>query len=168
MTQAIPEPRQQILSVKLPGIILGIGLGGFFDGIFLHQLLQWHHMFSSQITVDTVQGLQMNTLGDGGFHTITWLAVLLGLYILYSRVTEARREVWGSAVLWAWILVGWGLFNVVEGTIDHQILGLHHVRSGPYQLWWDMGFLAFGALLIGIGWMIQSDATPVRYARTRT
>ncbi|TIP73091.1 MAG: DUF2243 domain-containing protein, partial [Mesorhizobium sp.] len=26
------------------GILLGLGLGGFFDGIVLHQLLQWHHM----------------------------------------------------------------------------------------------------------------------------
>jgi uncharacterized membrane protein len=23
---------------------LGIGLGGFVDGIVLHQILQWHHM----------------------------------------------------------------------------------------------------------------------------
>jgi uncharacterized membrane protein len=152
---------QQILPVKLPGIIFGIG--GFFDGIFLHQLLQWHHMFSSKITVDTVQGLQMNTLGDGGFHTITWIAVLVGLYTLYSRVTEARRQIWGSSVLWAWILVGWGLFKIVEGIIDHHILGLHHVRSGPYQLWWDMGFLVFGAILIGLGWMIQSRAKPVHH-----
>jgi uncharacterized membrane protein len=161
MAQSIPESQQPILPLKLPGIILGVGLGGFFDGIFLHQLLQWHHMFSSKITVDTVQGLQMNTLGDGGFHTVTWIAVLVGLYILYSRVTESRRKVWGSSVLWAWILVGWGLFNVVEGILDHQILGLHHVRSGPHQFLWDMGFLALGAILIIIGWTIQKNATPV-------
>ncbi len=24
--------------------ILGLGLGGFFDGIVLHQILQWHHL----------------------------------------------------------------------------------------------------------------------------
>ena len=55
------------LPVTAPGIILGIGLGGFFDGIFLHQIFQLHHMFSSVITVDTVPGLRMNTLGDGVF-----------------------------------------------------------------------------------------------------
>jgi uncharacterized membrane protein len=27
-------------------LLLGIGLGGFFDGIVLHQILQWHHMLS--------------------------------------------------------------------------------------------------------------------------
>jgi uncharacterized membrane protein len=35
------------------GILLGLGLGGFFDGIVLHQLLQWHHMLSSWYPVDT-------------------------------------------------------------------------------------------------------------------
>jgi hypothetical protein len=28
------------------GVFLGLGLGGFFDGIVLHQVLQWHHMVS--------------------------------------------------------------------------------------------------------------------------
>ncbi len=161
MTQTNSESQQPILPLTLPGILLGVGLGGFFDGIFLHQLLQWHHMFSSKITVDTVQGLQMNTLGDGVFHTVTWISVLVGLYILYSRVTESRRKVWGSSVLWAWILSGWGYFNVVEGILDHQILGLHHVRSGPNQLAWDMSFLALGVILLVIGRLIRSKAKPV-------
>ncbi len=34
-------------SIRLPGIVLGVGLGGFVDGILLHQLLQWHHMLTS-------------------------------------------------------------------------------------------------------------------------
>ena len=29
------------------GILFGLGLGGFFDGIVLHQVLQWHHMLTS-------------------------------------------------------------------------------------------------------------------------
>src|SRR4051794_34291578 len=95
---ARPTP-ERVLPIQSPGIILGVGLGGFFDGIFLHQVFQWHHMFSSIYSVETVPGLKMNTLGDGFFHTITWLAVLLGLGILYSRVTEERRAVWGSSVL---------------------------------------------------------------------
>jgi uncharacterized membrane protein len=148
----------------LPGTILGIGLGGFVDGILLHQLLQWHHMLTSAgsdrlglkpYPADTVSGLKINTVWDGLFHTFTWLAVLIGLGLLYSRVTSSRGRVWTSRVLWGWILVGWGLFNLVEGLIDHQILGIHHVRSGPHQLWWDMGFLAFGAVLVISGWLLQ-------------
>jgi uncharacterized membrane protein len=119
-------------------------------------------MFSDIYPVDTVPGLRMNTLGDGLFHTVTWLAVLLGLGILYHRVTEARREVWGSRVLWGWMLVGWGLFNLVEGLIDHEILGIHHVRYGAHMVAWDIGFLAFGAALVIGGWLLQHRGTPFR------
>jgi uncharacterized membrane protein len=159
---------EQPLSIQLPGIVLGVGLGGFFDGIFLHQVLQWHHMFSSVYPIDTVSGLKMNTLGDGLFHTVTWIAVLIGLGLLYSRATVARRRVWGSRVLWGWMLVGWGLFNLVEGVTDHQILGIHHVRPGESQLAWDIGFLVFGAVLVLIGWSLQRSGAPIHLDTERT
>ena len=153
--------------LRLPGIILGVGLGGFLDGILLHQVLQWHHMLTSTDTdniglayypADTVHGLQVNTLWDGLFHTITWLAVLVGLGLLYSRVGQARDRVWSSRPLWGWVLVGWGLFNLVEGILDHHLLGIHHVRSGPQQFWWDIGFLALGAALVAGGYLLQRSA----------
>ena len=153
--------------IALPGVVLGVGLGGFVDGIVLHQLLQWHHMLTSTDTdnvgietysADTVHGLEMNTIWDGVFHTFTWLCVLLGLGLLYSRVSQARGRAWASRVLWGWILVGWGLFNIVEGVIDHHVLGIHHVRSGPYELWWDLGFLGLGAVLILVGWLLTRGA----------
>lgn len=154
-------------SLRLPGIVLGAGLGGFVDGILLHQILQWHHMLTSTDTdrigvdsypADTVHGLQMNTVWDGLFHTFTWLAVLVGLALLYSRVTTARRRVWTSRALWGWVLVGWGLFNLVEGIIDHHVLGIHHVRSGEHQTLWDLGFLVLGLALVVVGWLIQRSA----------
>ncbi|UNZ16404.1 DUF2243 domain-containing protein [Streptomyces sp. 891-h] len=158
------------VSLRLPGIVLGVGLGGFVDGILLHQLLQWHHMLSSTnedrigvkyYSPHTVSGLEMNTVWDGIFHTVCWLAVLLGLGVLYARVTHGRRRVWASRVLWGWILVGWGVFNVVEGLLDHQILGIHHVHGGPYQLWWDIGFLVLGAFLLAGGWLVQRGGRPL-------
>ncbi|MBY6718039.1 DUF2243 domain-containing protein, partial [Rhodococcus sp. BP-110] len=56
------------------------------------------------------------------------------------------------------VLVGWGLFNLVEGIVDHHLLGIHHVRSGPNQLWWDLGFLSLGVLLIAGGRLLQRSA----------
>ena len=50
------------------------------------------------------------------------------------------------------LLAGWGVFNVVEGLVDHLLPGIHHVRDdlgGPVG--WDLAFLAFGALLAGAG-----------------
>ncbi|MFF9324886.1 DUF2243 domain-containing protein [Streptomyces sp. NPDC014776] len=156
--------------LRLPGIVLGVGLGGFLGGILLHQLLQWHHMLTStdhdHIGVKyydphTVSGLEMNTVWDGIFHTVCWIAVLVGLAVLYSRVTQDRRAVWTSRALWGWILVGWGLFNLVEGLLDHQILGIHHVHGGPYQAWWDAGFLVLGAVLVLGGHRLQRSGRPL-------
>jgi uncharacterized membrane protein len=160
-------------TLRAPGILLGVGLGGFVDGIVLHQLLQWHHMLTSTDTdrigvryypANTVAGLRMNTVWDGVFHVVAWLFVLGGLGLLYSRVTRDRRTAWTSRALWGWILVGWGVFNLVEGVIDHEILGVHHVRGGPHQMWWDLGFLALGAVLAGIGWAVQRGAARPRTA----
>ncbi|KUL46144.1 hypothetical protein ADL22_10780 [Streptomyces sp. NRRL F-4489] len=156
-------------SLRLPGLLLGVGLGGFVDGILLHQVLQWHHMLTSTdqdrigvkfYPATTVDGLKMNTVWDGVFHAVCWLSVLLGLAILYARVTCHRRRVWTSAVLWGWVVAGWGVFNLVEGLLDHQILGIHHVRAGAQQVWWDAGFLLLGVLFVLVGWLLQRRGRP--------
>jgi uncharacterized membrane protein len=55
-------------------------------------------------------------------------------------------------------LIGWGAFNLVEGVIDHHILGIHHVGDDlGAPIGWDIGFLVFGAALVAVGWaMVQS------------
>ena len=162
---------EQPRGIGFPGIMLGVGLGGFVDGIVLHQILQWHHMLTSADTANidigsypptTVHGLQINTLWDGFFHAFTWLAVLVGLGVLYSRITGSPGHVWASRVLWGWILFGWGLFNLIEGIIDHHILGIHHVISGPQQTLADLLFLALGAALVAGGWLLQKSGKAVR------
>jgi uncharacterized membrane protein len=56
------------------------------------------------------------------------------------------------------LAAGWGLFNAVEGSIDHQLLGLHHVHPGEHQWSWDIGFLLSGVLLFGAGlWRAHSQ-----------
>lgn len=52
-------------------VLLGLGLSGFFDGIVIHQLLQWHHMVSTVYPPDTLENLRLNTLADGFFHAVT-------------------------------------------------------------------------------------------------
>ena len=139
--------------VKRPSFILGVGLGGFIDGILLHQVFQWHHMLTStdDNPSDTVAGLEANTLADGLFHLATWFLVGLATTMLVR--TWQRRELappWRAHL--GMLLAGWGVFNVVEGLIDHELLGVHHVRDdlgGP--IGWDLGFLAFGAVLIAVG-----------------
>ena len=138
---------------RLPGFLMGVGLGGFVDGIVLHQILQWHHILTDtgEHPMTTVAGLEANTLADGFFHVVTWLVVLAAT-VATVRAWQ-RRELappWRAHV--GMLLAGWGAFNLVEGLVDHQILGIHHVRDdlgGP--LGWDLGFLALGALLVVVG-----------------
>ena len=70
------------------GILLGLGLGGFFDGIVLHQLLQWHHMVSSVdfYSPETVSGLRINTFADGLFHAVTYIFTVLGVTLLWRAL----------------------------------------------------------------------------------
>lgn len=139
------------------GILFGLGIGGFFDGIVLHQILQWHHMLTSAgYPPDTVVNLEFNTLWDGLFHAATYLFVVSAL-VLFWRRARLPHEPWPARLLLGTILMGFGIFNVVEGLINHQLLGLHHVNETvPKQQWiyWDIGFLVAGTLLIVIGWQI--------------
>jgi uncharacterized membrane protein len=129
------------------GVLLGAGLGGFLDGILLHQVLQWHNMLSSRIAPTDVVAIKTNMLWDGMFHLFTWLMTVVGLALLWRA--GLRSDVpWSTRTFVGSLALGWGLFNVIEGTIDHQILGIHHVHPGAGQLAWDIGFLVFGGLLI--------------------
>lgn len=144
--------------LRWSGILLGIGLGGFFDGIVLHQILQWHHMLTSQgnYPADTVAGLQVNTLWDGLFHAVTYVATVIGLFLLWS-VTRQPQGPWSTKLLIGLLLMGWGSFNLVEGLVDHQILGIHHVNETVPQdqwIWWDLAFLVWGAVMLVGGWAL--------------
>jgi uncharacterized membrane protein len=143
-TTAIPRP----VSITAPGLLLGVGFGGLFDGVVLHQILQWHHMLSSQgcCPTTTVHGLELNTLADGLFHGVTLGLLIAGGMMVWRRVRD-RGVPWSGGLLLGLILEGWGVFNVIEGLIDHQMLGLHHVREGPDRSAYDMAFLALGVIL---------------------
>ena len=132
------------------GTVLGIGMGGFLDGIVAHQLLQIHNMLSNRIPVDSLANVEINMFWDGLFHALTWIATAIGLYLLWRA--GGRRDVsWSGKQLLGAILFGWGLFNFVEGVIDHYLLQVHFVVQRLGQSGFDIGFLASGVLLMLIG-----------------
>lgn len=164
-------------SVLVPGLLVGVGLGGFVDGILLHQVLQWHHMLTNtpddtiglaEYPASTVAGLEANTLADGFFHVATWVFVVVGIAMLW-RVATSRHGPWSHASLLGAILAGWGSFNLVEGVVDHHMLQIHHVRmvgDVGVVLLWDLGFLALGAVLLAGGlWLHRRGG---RHASTQT
>lgn len=131
------------------GAVLGFALGGFFDGILLHQILQWHHLLSLVPGVDT---LRAQVLWDGYFHALMYLVAIAGLWGLWrnrSHGEEHKR----SDLLGA-VLVGFGLWHIVDAVLSHWLLGIHRIKlDSPNPLAWDLIWLAaFGVLPLVVGW----------------
>src|SRR5687768_525364 len=144
---------------RSPGLVLGVGLGGFADGIALHQIAQWHNMGSAVLPPTTMDAMRQNMTWDGLFHAVTWTVTLFGVYLLLN---DARR---GEPLPTArgftgQLLLGWGLFNLVEGVVDHHVLNLHHVRDLPVHVpLYDWTFLAIaGVGFVLLGWMLAKKS----------
>lgn len=138
------------------GYLIGIGLGGFFDGILLHQVLQWHHLLSL-VENPAVQDIRTQILADGLFHVLMYIVAALGLvYLWKSRIefTEAGAGKW----LLGTMLLGFGMWNVADVVLFHWILQIHRIRvdvSNP--LFWDLLWLSvFGFAFLVAGWLLRS------------
>lgn len=131
-------------------IVLGIGLGGFIDGISLHQLLQTHNMMSAVRPKDSIVNLEINMFWDGLFHLMCWVITLSGVVLLF-RAARRGHAVWSGKLLGGGMLLGWGTFNFVEGLIDHYLLGIHHVVERVGLSVWDHLFLISGILFAVVG-----------------
>lgn len=158
-----------VKTARLAAIVLGVGLGGFVDGILLHQILQWHNMLSSVLPPETMQNMRINMTWDGFFNAGDWLLTVVGVFMLWH---VARQGIKLPSMRWfsGWLILGWGLFNLVEGLLDHHLLGIHHVKYEPTpyspSLAWDLGFIVVGGVgLIVLGWAVSRqgstlDSTP--------
>lgn len=145
------------------GLVLGLGLGGFADGIVLHQILGWHHLICTTETCqpETVEALKVQNMQDGFFHLATWLLTIAGVVMLFCAGRAAHE--WSGRVLSGAMLAGWGVFNLVEGIVNHHVLRIHQVRPGhPNELLFDWLFLASGVLLIAVGAWINRSAGRLR------
>jgi uncharacterized membrane protein len=152
-------------AVTRAGLVFGLGVGGFLDGIVLHMLLQWHHLlcFACQPEA-TAAEVRRNVYFDGWFHVATLALTIAGVALLW-RALRAQLNPPPVRVFLGAAVAGWGVFNLVEGIIDHELLGIHHVRPGPHYVAWDIGFLVVSVVLVGIGWAIGRErrSTPVRW-----
>ena len=104
----------------------------------------------------SVENLKINSLWDGLFHATTYVFVVLGLIVLW-RASRRSHIRWSSKLLVGSLLMGFGIFNLVEGVVDHHLLGIHHVNETvPREEWiyWDVGFLAWGAVMLIGGWSL--------------
>jgi uncharacterized membrane protein len=123
-----------------------MGLGGFVDGILLHQILQWHNMGSARVPPVTLQAAQANMRWDGFFHAGVWLLTVVGMYLLL-RAARTGALLPSPLAFTGQLVLGWGIFNLVEGTVGHHLLQLHHVRDLPMHVpLYDWLFLIVGGV----------------------
>ncbi len=139
------------MPVLAPGMLMGAGLGGFVDGIVFHQILQWHSMLSARIPPDDVVSIKVNMVWDGYFHAAVWLMTVVGLGWLWRSARRADVQ-WSGKAFTGALLAGWGVFNLVEGVVNHHLLKIHHVNEYVIEpLYLDVTFLVSGVLLVLIG-----------------
>ena len=95
------------------GTLLGIGMGGFVDGITFHQILQLHNMLSAKLPPTTLVNAEINMFWDGLFHAFTWAMTAIGLALLW-RAGQRPEVPWSTRTFAGSLSLGWGLFNLVE------------------------------------------------------
>lgn len=156
------ESSESPVPLTTASIVLGIGIGGFIDGIFLHQILQWHEMLSNKIPATEYIGKSINMFWDGIFHFFCLMVISTGVVLLWKLLKTKNINV-SKYLLMGGLLQGWGLFNLVEGIIDHHILKLHNViELSPNH---DMGnyiFIGSSIVFIFLGsWMVKKGEIQV-------
>jgi uncharacterized membrane protein len=150
-------PNHELLSpvpLATASLVAGIGIGGFIDGVVFHQILQWHEMLSNVMPPATLLAKSVNMFWDGIFHLFCLIVVIIGVVLLWKVSLKKQVDVSGK-ILVGGLLAGWGIFNIVEGIIDHQILKLHNVKElSPEPEIWNISFLALSILMLIIGFLL--------------
>lgn len=135
------------------GFLLGFGMGGFFDGILLHQILQWHHLLSG-LNAASLADLRVQVVADGVFHALMYAVAGAGLWSLYhsrgAGLPPRKR-------LLAEFLIGFGAWHVIDAVLSHWVVGLHRLRMDVADpLPWELAWLVlFGIVPLLAGWVLR-------------
>ncbi len=135
------------------GYLLGFALSGFFDGILLHQVLQWHHLLLG-VRSAPFQDMRVQILADGLFHLLMYMIAIAGLWSLW-RGRESPDLIAGRKLL-SHALIGFGVWHVLDAFVSHWLLGIHRIKmDSPNPLFWDLVWFAlFGIAPLIAGWLL--------------
>lgn len=142
--------------------VFGFGLSALLDTLFLHEVLQLHHLLSGIYPTDTLAGFRANVRADGLFALATLGVAMVGAGLLWraERRTDAPlavRPLAGAGLL------GLGAFDVFDAVVDHALLGLHRpvgpggeplTLGGRYNLHW----LAVSLLFVAAGYYLYRSS----------
>lgn len=137
--------------MRRAGLLLGFAMGGFFDGILLHQILQWHHLLSA-IQTGMLGDLRLQVAVDGLFHALMYVLAAAGLWTLYRARSLAPAP--SLRPLWPAFWMGFGSWHIVDALFSHWITGIHRIRmDSDMPLFWDVAWLVvFGLVPLFLGW----------------
>ncbi|CAO3435155.1 DUF2243 domain-containing protein [Azospirillum endophyticum] len=153
-------------TLLLGGFSLGFALGGFFDGILLHQILQWHHLLSG-LASPAFADIGVQILADGVFHALMYVIAAVGLWLLWRG--RPGLGLIGGRRLMGWALLGFGVWHVLDGLMSHWLLGLHRIRMDVEdKLFWDLlWFFVFGVAVMLAGWLLTRADSGLPGGRSR-
>ena len=130
------------------GILFGLGFVAFLDETLFHQLLHWHKFYDKSTVA-------VGLVSDGLFHAFSWFATVGGLFLVADL---RRRDALWHKMWWGGNLLGAGVFQLYDGTIQHKIMRIHQIRYNvnivPYDLVWNIS--AAIMIVIGIVLIIQA------------
>jgi uncharacterized membrane protein len=148
---------QNSVKISRAGIALGLGFAGLFDSFAFHMILQWHHMLSNVIPPNSMENMHRLMTYDGMFDAFNFLVLLIGSFLLW-RAAYNRLPIPALPTFIGQLLFGFGLFNLIEGILDHHLLQIHYVRQVPDYAIYNWTFLGVGALVpLVIGWLLMKS-----------
>lgn len=157
-----PTPRPPAATDRrtvISGLLFGAGIAAALIDLFIfHLLLQWHHFYDLSTP-------EVALIADGLFHALGWFITVAGLFLL----ADVRRHGRISWPRWAAATVtGIGVFQLIDGVLNHKILGIHQIRYGVDLLLYDVVWIGSAILLALIGaavlWYTRPARTPAAAA----
>ncbi len=150
------EPQGSGRRTVLSGFLFGCGIAASIIDLFIFHLgLQWHHFYD-------LSTHEIALLTDGIFHAFGWFITVWGLFLL----ADIRRR---GGVNWKrWVgavVLGVGSFQLLDGVLNHKILGIHQIRYGVDLLMYDVVWIGSAIVLMVIGWLVLRLTRPARRAR---
>lgn len=135
--------------IRLGGILLGAGVGGFLTGTVVSQVLRWQFLADGTAedgrSVTDLHGL---AVAASVVQLSIWILAVAGVGLLWYGSDRGDRQLPWRAVA-GWALIGWGVVTAVLGLAD-SIVAVDSRRA------LDGALVVAGLLLVGAGWRLAT------------